>query len=166
MPNTREWSRVKHRCLMQINIPDTFTVSVPNGGGTMNVDVTAFSQDVLRNLFAYGLQQKLSDSAADKAKFPDARARLEEMVAQLAEGAWAKKTRSGNPIESVLRAMALGALRSACKVKKVPFADLTKAEKDAGVEKILLAKRAEWMPKAAEIVQNQKVDLSGIPDVI
>ena len=146
---------------MDVTIPDSLTVNLPMGAGTVTIDLTQCAT-VMRDMLAMGAQQALGDLNSNKAvqeAEPDAKAALIQSLAAARIAAWYSGTWA---MKSRIRGVAVPGTLEAfveSKVQEIILAKepLKKGEKRAdrfndpavrervakGIETILGAKRAE-----------------------
>lgn len=94
-----------------ITLPAAFTVNVVgNKGLTRTIESASIPADVWAKIVEYGLQQKVSDSAASNEKYPDAAAkaaRVDDVIAGLKEGDWGRSRMTATVDTPERRAMKL-----------------------------------------------------------
>lgn len=69
----------------------TFTVTRRNGA-TVEVDVTKLSAEMVANLFAYGLRQKVNDSASSAKDKAESETMMQACIENLLSGTWAMRS--------------------------------------------------------------------------
>lgn len=133
-------------------------ITLARDGGSFEVDMDTFPADILARLAIHGLQQKVADSCADKAKYADKAAivlRSQGVIDNLKAGTWAERAVGprATTFETFLHQEAVKAAKARMeKDEKAKAAGLEfVASRYATNESFIAATRKLWDARTAKV---------------